>query len=128
MFHKSVAPNCSTPFTFFRKAPGPVRDLRFGYYSGDAGWHHSPDTARDMAPANSAPAALLAGEHAGPPEDCGGPYGYAVLLAALRNPKHPEHAEMREWAGDFDPERFDLARAKRRVAAAVRARGPRGSA
>jgi hypothetical protein len=35
---------------------------------------------------------------------------------------------MREWAGDFDPERFDLARAARRVAAVVRVRSPRGSA
>jgi hypothetical protein len=71
---------------------------------------------------------LLGGEHAGPPEDCGGPYGYAEFLAALRNPRHPEHAEMREWAGDFDPERFDLARAARRVAAVVRARNARVSA
>ena len=110
------------------KALGPLREFSYGYDFGDDWWHDIAVQGREIARANSARAALLAGEHAGPPEDCGGPYGYAVLLAALRNPKHPEHAEMREWAGDFDSERFDLARAKRRVAASVRARSPRGSA
>jgi len=48
------------------------------------------------------------GARACPPEDCGGPLGYEHLLEALRDPKHEEHHEMREWAGeDFDPERFD---------------------
>ncbi len=45
-----------------------------------------------------------------PPEDCGGPHGYADFLKAIRDPKHPEHESMREWiGGDFDPEAFDLA-------------------
>jgi len=50
----------------------------------------------------------LAGERACPPEDCGGPYGYPDLLAALRDPSHPEHEAMVEWApAGFDPEHFD---------------------
>lgn len=45
-----------------------------------------------------------------PPEDCGGPYGYVELLAALAYPAHPQHRELTEWVGgDFDPERFDAA-------------------
>ncbi len=43
-----------------------------------------------------------------PPEDCGGVWGYASLLQTLSNPRHPEYREMKEWAGDIDPERFDL--------------------
>ena len=51
----------------------------------------------------------LAGERACPPEDCGGPWGYANLLEVLNNLKDEEHEEMREWVGeDFDPEHFDL--------------------
>jgi hypothetical protein len=51
---------------------------------------------------------LYGGERAGPPEDCGGPHGFANMLEALQNPEHPEHEEYRRWAGDYDPERFDL--------------------
>jgi hypothetical protein len=39
-----------------------------------------------------------------PPEDCGGPWGYAELLAAIKDPRHQRHAELTEWIGDhFDP-------------------------
>jgi len=51
----------------------------------------------------------LAGKRRCPPEDCGGPWGYAELREALADPTHEQHAELREWvAGDFDPEEFDL--------------------
>lgn len=51
----------------------------------------------------------IAGKRAAPPEDCGGPWGYADLLEAIGDPSHPEHEEMLGWlAEDFDPEAFDL--------------------
>lgn len=51
----------------------------------------------------------LAGKRSAPPEDCGGIWGYQDFLAAIGDPKHPEHEEMLEWVGgDFDPEAFDL--------------------
>jgi len=43
-----------------------------------------------------------------PPEDCGGPHGYAELLEAVGHSSHPRHDELREWlGGDFDPESFN---------------------
>jgi hypothetical protein len=43
-----------------------------------------------------------------PPEDCGGPFGYAELLDAITDPKRERHAELIEWiGGDFDPEAND---------------------
>ena len=44
-----------------------------------------------------------------PPEDCGGPWGYADFLDAIKDPKNPEYEEMLDWIGDdFDPEYVDL--------------------
>lgn len=53
---------------------------------------------------------LLEGARACPPEDCGGPYGYARLLRILGNPRHKDHGDMRAWVGEgFDPEAFNPA-------------------
>ncbi|NMP25119.1 plasmid pRiA4b ORF-3 family protein [Sulfobacillus harzensis] len=62
---------------------------------------------------------LLAGTGACPPEDVGGPPGYAEFLAAWADPRHPEHSAMRQWAkGRYQPE-FNLSVAKARVARAA---------
>lgn len=42
-----------------------------------------------------------------PPEDCGGPWGYAELQQALADPSHPEHEHYKEWCGELDPNVFD---------------------
>ena len=50
----------------------------------------------------------LAGERAGPPEDCGGPFGYQQLLETISNPRHQNYRDTLEWLGDsFDPEAFN---------------------
>lgn len=50
-----------------------------------------------------------AGKNAAPPEDCGGPWGYADMLRALKDPNHPERESLLEWTGDdFDPKAFDI--------------------
>ncbi len=54
------------------------------------------------------------GENACPPEDVGGALRYADFLAALANPNHEEHHELRKWSGGgFDPRHFDLGRTNR---------------
>lgn len=55
----------------------------------------------------------LDGARACPPEDCGGPWGYADMLDAVRGRKHERHDEMLEWLGEFDPEQFDAEAATR---------------
>lgn len=58
----------------------------------------------------------LAGERSCPPEDCGGPGGYADFLEAIRDPSHPEHDEMLTWAGGaFDPDAFNIAAVNRKL-------------
>ena len=57
------------------------------------------------------------GRRAGPPDDCGGPWGYGETLEALGNPEHPEHEERLEWFGEeFEPEVFDLEAVNRGLA------------
>lgn len=51
----------------------------------------------------------IEGERACPPEDCGSVPGYENLLEILKNKKHPEYKEMKEWVGKkYDPESFSV--------------------
>jgi hypothetical protein len=44
-----------------------------------------------------------------PPEDVGGPWGYAKYLEAMADPNHERHDGMVEWRGsDFDPKIVDI--------------------
>lgn len=59
----------------------------------------------------------IAGENACPPDDVGGPHGYALFLEALGDPtheQHEQHEDMVRWIGGvFDPRGFDLNRINR---------------
>jgi hypothetical protein len=50
------------------------------------------------------------GERACPPEDIGGPWGYAEYLEAIADPRHESHEEFMEWSGPFDSEAFDASK------------------
>ncbi len=51
----------------------------------------------------------LAGERAGPPEDCGGLEAFQDMLACLKAPDTDLGREWREWLGpDYDPAACDL--------------------
>lgn len=80
----------------------------YEYDFGD-GWEHALSIEKvSLAEPGSHYPRCTAGSRACPPEDCGGPPGYEYLLEVLRDPKHEEHEEMREWvAEDFDSEAFD---------------------
>ncbi len=58
-----------------------------------------------------------AGKRRGPPEDCGGPWGFQEYLEAIADPAHPEHESMMEWRGPFDGAAFDAAEVNQRLAA-----------
>lgn len=57
----------------------------------------------------------VAGERSAPPEDVGGPLGYADYLEAMTDASHEEHESMLEWRGPFDSELFSLAAVNRRL-------------
>jgi hypothetical protein len=50
---------------------------------------------------------LVAAKGACPPEDCGGPWGYADLKAILADPSHEQHQEMLDWLGLDNSATFD---------------------
>ncbi len=59
----------------------------------------------------------IAGENACPPEDVGGPPGYAHFLDAVADRKHENHREMLDWVGGaFDVGKFDIAAVNRALA------------
>jgi hypothetical protein len=83
--------------------------LLYTYDFGDS-WEHELNIEK-VAPAESGVSypRCRDGQRACPPEDCGGPWGYANLLQVLNDPNDDEHEEMREWVEeDFDPEHFDV--------------------
>jgi Plasmid pRiA4b ORF-3-like protein len=88
---------------------------RFTYvYDFGDHWHHEIE----IVGSGDAEAGCVDGEGSCPPEDCGGPHGYAELLETLQRPQHADHAHMREWVGDrLRP--FDLAAADREVRACL---------
>jgi hypothetical protein len=54
------------------------------------------------------PPACIGGARACPPEDCGGPHGYELLLEALASPRKRSSHELIAWIGGYwDPEGFD---------------------
>jgi hypothetical protein len=84
----------------------------YEYDFGD-GWEHELAVeASAAADAVTVYPACTSGGGACPPEDCGGPGGFADLKELLAGPPSPEREEMRVWAGeDYDPAHFDLAAA-----------------
>lgn len=80
--------------------------LRYTYDFGD-GWDHVIEIEGEMPaePKVKYPR-CIDGKRACPPEDCGGPQGYAEQLTVLSDPKHDDYEEIREWAGQIDPEEF----------------------
>lgn len=62
---------------------------------------------------------LLSGTGPCPPEDVGGPPGYAEFVLAWAESHHPEHQAMRQWAqGRYETE-FNLQASQVRVAKAL---------
>lgn len=87
------------------------------YDFGD-GWSHRVTlTAFGAAGGVQHVPEVRAGARACPPEDVGGPGGYAEYVEAMADPTHERHAEFVEWRGPvFDPEAFDPDEANVRVA------------
>jgi len=87
----------------------PKDRMVYEYDFGDGWTHDIVLEAVSPAPLRARYPMVLAGKRACPPEDVGGPDGYAHFLEAIRDPRHPEHDDMIAWSGSpFDLDAFDL--------------------
>lgn len=94
--------------TIAQIARQPKSQFLFEYDFGD-GWEHRVTVEAIVAadPDATYPR-CLSGARACPPEDCGGPSGYADLLRQLGDPSDDEHEAMLQWAGRIDPDAFSV--------------------
>lgn len=91
--------------------------LKYLYDFGDS-WEHKVKIEKTVEPEpdTSYPRLLDAAGRC-PPEDIGGPWGYAACLKALFDPDHEQHDEMAGWLGaDFDPNTVDVAAIEKSLA------------
>jgi len=91
-----------------RQALRGSKRFEFEYDFGD-GWSHTVTIEQELSsPLGLKAAVCLGGENACPPDDCGGPGGFAKMLEALADTTNDEHESYQEWIGEFDPTDFDL--------------------
>lgn len=89
--------------------------FEYRYDMGD-GWTHRIviESAPPSAVGELPLPVCVAGEHACPPEDVGGPHAYAEFLRILADRGDDQHEDMVRWIGGvFDPKGFDLNRINR---------------
>ena len=86
------------------------RSMKFGYtYDFGDNWGHTITVeAIEQADPNAIYPRLLKAVRRCPPEDCGGPWGYADYLRAIADPDHEQREELLEGGEPaFDPERVE---------------------
>ncbi len=94
--------------------------LSYEYDFGD-GWEHEVVLLEKGRPnGKELYPSVVDGARNCPPEDCGGPFGYAELVEIAQTKRRggkldEEDEERLEWFGDFDPEAFDLDEVNKRV-------------
>ncbi|MCF8150780.1 MAG: plasmid pRiA4b ORF-3 family protein [Burkholderiaceae bacterium] len=91
-----------------RDVAGVGNRFTYTYDFGDD-WHHLVKVEKILAPTpGTRYPRCTAGKNAAPPEDCGGPWGYAEMVQALADPDYPGRDELLEWLDEnFDPTEFD---------------------
>jgi hypothetical protein len=95
-------------FSLAEAVPAAESSMRYVYDFGD-NWEINILVEKLLPPDKDFKTPVcLAGKRAGPPEDCGGAWGYKNLLEIIKTPDHREYASMMAWlGGKFDPEAFD---------------------
>lgn len=89
-------------------------DLLHYYYDIPEGWHHKifVESVEELdTPCSENRGFILEcldGGGACPPEDCGGPEGFRMLLASLKEDASTDLKEDFAWVGPFEPDAFSV--------------------
>jgi hypothetical protein len=103
----------------------PGAKLSYEYDFGDY-WQHELLLEEILVAEVPIQRICVAGARSCPPEDCGGPSGYAELLSAVSDTSHPEHDFFLKWLGHrFDAEHFSVDEVNRRLRPRKRAHRPK---
>jgi hypothetical protein len=105
-----------------------AKTFKYVYDFGD-GWEHTVKVeALDQPATGAGYPRLLEARRRCPPEDVGGPWGYARYLKALADPDHERHDEFVEWRGPgFDPALVDEATIRKAFDRLAKKASPRAS-
>jgi hypothetical protein len=103
--------------TLGETAPNGKTKFRYEYDLSDS-WDHEVEVEAilPVSPEQSLPVCIT-GKRAGPPEGIGGAWGYAALMEATVNPRHPERERFAKLIASFKPDAFDLTAANKRLQA-----------
>ncbi|MGY6521946.1 MAG: plasmid pRiA4b ORF-3 family protein [Mongoliitalea sp.] len=83
----------------------------YWYDFGDDWWHKisiQKVTKKDLSEFDGEIPVCTEAAGLCPPEDCGGPWGFAQLEEAINEPKHPEYKNYREWLGIKGKKKIDF--------------------
>ena len=111
---RPTIPGWTVPLSryFSRETHRDVPPFTYDYDFGDE-WRHVVTLEELRPPGRGKLPRCAGGARRCPPEDCGGPPGYAEFLKAISSPRHREHKAMLEWCGGaYDPDAFDAAAVK----------------
>lgn len=89
--------------SYFKNA----KTIQYQYDFGD-NWEHVLTLEKVIEDYAYGHPMILLAEGACPPEDVGGPGGYAYFLEAWNDASHEEHESMRQWGEGHFGEHFDL--------------------
>lgn len=90
------------------------KEMFYTYDLGD-NWEHKIELVRTIENHDQNAPYLLEASGQTPPEDVGGVGGYLYFLDILADQSHPQHNEMKEWAGYWSPELSDWKKKPRMI-------------
>jgi hypothetical protein len=106
-----------------------IKRLTYTYDFGDNWGHTILVESVAVADSSTTYPRFIEGANRAPPEDVGGIPGFENFLKVMAKPRHPEHADIKQWYGrPFDPKDIAEAEIATRIAKLAKRSKPKKSA